>query len=221
MGGRGPERGPGGARALVVDPRHPDPAAIGEAARLLRGAGLVAFPTETFYGLGADALDGAAVARVFQVKGRPTDKPLLVLIASLAMAAEVARAVPPRARRLASRYWPGPLTLILPARPGLPSALTADTGTIGVRVPGHAVALALVEAAGGPVTAPSANVHGAAPPRTAAEVLAGLADRVDLVLDGGPTAGGPPSTLLDVTGVRPRVVRAGAITLTPDDLRPD
>jgi L-threonylcarbamoyladenylate synthase len=221
VGRRDPEAGPRGGRTLLVDPRHPDPAAIGEAARLLREGGLVAFPTETFYGLGADALDAAAVDRVFQAKGRPADKPLLVLVTSLAMAAEVASEISAHARRLAARHWPGPLTLILPARPHLPAALTAGTGTIGVRIPGHAVALALVGAAGVPVTAPSANPHGAPAPRTAAEVLAALDGRIDLVLDGGPTAGGPASTVLDVTGAGPRVLRAGAIRLTPDDLAVD
>ncbi|HLE42940.1 MAG TPA: L-threonylcarbamoyladenylate synthase [Methylomirabilota bacterium] len=205
-------------RVLVVDPGHPAPADVAAAARVLKDGGLVAFPTETFYGLGAHALDPAAVARVFGAKGRPADKPLLVLVDSMAMAAEVATEIPERARRLAARYWPGPLTLILRARPHVPPALTAGTATIGLRISDHPVALALVRAAGVPVTAPSANPHDAPPPRTAAEVLAGLGDRVDLVLDGGPTRGGPPSTLLDLTGPAPRIVRPGAVRLGPDDL---
>jgi L-threonylcarbamoyladenylate synthase len=203
---------------VVVDPRAPAADPVADAARCLRGGGLVAFPTETFYGLGADALDARAVEGVFRAKGRPADKPLLVLVDSIAMAEAVAAEISPRARRLMARYWPGPLTLILPARPALPPALTASTGTIGLRIPGHAVAAALVRAAGRPVTAPSANPHGAASPRTAEEVLAGLGERVDLVLDGGPTAGGPASTLLDLTGSRPRLVRSGAVTLSHADL---
>lgn len=180
----------------------------------------MAFPTESFYGLGADALDPEAVVRVFRVKGRPPDKPLLVLVDSLDMAARVATAIPAAASRLVARYWPGPLTLVLAARPGIPEALTAGTGTIGVRIPGHRLALALVRAAGVPVTAPSANPHGAPAPRTAGETLAGLGGGVDLVLDGGPTPGGPPSTVLDVTVTPPRIVRLGAIVLTAADLAP-
>jgi L-threonylcarbamoyladenylate synthase len=206
------------ARRVVVDPRAPAGEPVAEAARCLRGGGLVAFPTETFYGLGADALDARAVDGVFRAKGRPADKPLLVLVDSVAMAEAVAAEIPPRARRLMDRHWPGPLTLILVARPTLPPALTASTGTIGLRIPGHAVAAALVRAAGRPVTAPSANPHGEPSPRTAEDVLAGLGDRVDLVLDGGPTAGGPASTLLDLTGPRPRLLRPGAVTLSPADL---
>lgn len=212
---------PGRARLVVVDARGPAPGELAEAARLVRDGRLVAFPTETFYGLGAHALDVEAVARVFRAKGRPADKPLLVLVDSLAMAGEIAAPIPERARRLIARYWPGPLTLILRARPHVPAALTAGSGTVGLRIPSHPVALALVRAAACPVTAPSANPHGGASPTTASEVLAGLGDRVDLVLDGGPTPGGPASTLLDLTGPRPRVLRAGAVRLTEADLDPE
>jgi L-threonylcarbamoyladenylate synthase len=194
------------------------PMEVEEAARVVRAGGLVAFPTETFYGLGADALDAEAVSRVFRAKGRPPDKPLLILVDSVTMVSTIAASVPPLAARLMARHWPGPLTLVLPARPGLPPALTAGTGTIGVRLPGHALARALVRAVGSPVTAPSANPHGAASPRTAAEVAAALGVAVDLILDGGITAGGAPSTLVDVTGPRARILRAGVVTLDPDEL---
>lgn len=194
------------------------PGEVRIAADRLRSGGLVAFPTETFYGLGAHALDAAAVARVFQAKGRPAEKPLLVLVDSIPMVYLVAAAIPERASRLMGRYWPGPLTLVLPARSGLPSALTAGTDTIGVRLPGHAIARALVRAVASPVTAPSANPHGAPSPRTAEEVAASLGDAVDLILDAGPTAGGSPSTLVDLTGARARVLRAGAVTLEPDEI---
>jgi L-threonylcarbamoyladenylate synthase len=203
---------------LVVDPSRPDPAALDAAAGVVREGRLVAFPTETFYGLGAHALDEAAVARVFRAKGRPGDKPILVLVDSLAMVERVAREVPDRARRLMARYWPGPLTLVLPARADLAATLTAGTGTIGVRLSAHPVARALVRAVGAPVTAPSANPHEGAPPRTADDVLAALGESVDLVLDGGPTPGGPPSTVLDVTVVPPIVLRPGAAVLAPEDL---
>ena len=203
---------------LAVDARRPAPAALETAARVLREGGLVAFPTETFYGLGARALDASAVARIFEAKGRPEDKPLLVLVDSLEMVERVAGEVSPRARRLMARYWPGALTLVLPARMDLPAALTAGTGTIGVRLSGHPVARALVSAAGEPVTAPSANLHGAASPRTADEVMEGVGGRIDLVLDGGPTPGGPASTVLDLTRTPAVVLRAGAVVPTPEEL---
>ena len=203
---------------LVVDAGRPASAALEAAARVIRGGGLVAFPTETFYGLGAHALDPAAVARVFRAKGRPADKPVLVLVDSVAMVERVAREVPVRARRLMDRHWPGPLTLVLPARADLPTNLTAGTGTIGVRLSGHPVARGLVAAVGAPVTAPSANPHGKASPSTADEVLAGLGARVDLLLDGGPTAGGPASTVLAVTETSAVLLRAGAVVPTPEDL---
>jgi L-threonylcarbamoyladenylate synthase len=194
-----------------VDATAPDLGAIRQAAEILRGGGLVAFPTETFYGLGAAGLDGVAVRRVFAAKGRPASMPLLLLVDSRAMAASVALEVPPRARELMERHWPGALTLVLRAAPHVPAEVTAGTGTVGVRISAHAVARALVSALGEPVTAPSANPTGAAPPVTAAEVLARLEGAVDLVLDGGPTAGGPPSTVLDVTVDPPRIIRQGAV----------
>jgi L-threonylcarbamoyladenylate synthase len=204
---------------LIVDSSRPDPAALETAARVLRAAGLVALPTETFYGLGAQAFDPAAVARIFQLKGRPAEKPLLVLVDSLAMVERVAREISARAGRLAARYWPGPLTLVLPAHPSVPAGLTAGTGTIGVRLSGHPVARALVTALGAPVTAPSANLHGGASPRTADEVIAALGTGLDLVLDAGATPGGPASTVLDLTGAVPAVLRRGAVVLSADDLR--
>jgi L-threonylcarbamoyladenylate synthase len=199
---------------LRVDPAAPDAGALAAAARALRAGGLVAFPTETFYGLGAAALDPAAARRVFEVKGRPASMPLLVLVDSLRMVERVAVDVPTRARELMDRYWPGALTLVLRAAPGVPDAITAGTGTVGVRLPGHAVARALVGALGAPVTAPSANATGTAPPTTAADVLASLGDALDLVLDGGPTPGGAPSTVLDVTVDPPRLIRQGAVTVS-------
>jgi L-threonylcarbamoyladenylate synthase len=197
-------------RVLTVDPRL---RALQEAALVLRQGGLVAFPTETFYGLGAHALDATAVARVFQVKGRPEGKPLLVLVDSIQMAESLVTDVSQLARDLMLRHWPGPLTLVFKAVAGLPAALTAGTGTVGVRMPGHPVALGLVGAAGVPVTAPSANPSGGEPPTTAAEVLEAFQGKIELVLDGGPTKGGLPSTVLDVTVTPPRLLRRGALDL--------
>lgn len=198
-------------RVVRVDPARPEAEPLREAARILRAGGVVAFPTETFYGLGAAACDDSAVRRVFDLKGRPASKPLLVLVDSIAMAETVAADVPDAARPLMARHWPGPLTLVFRARPGVPETVTAGTGTIGVRVPGHPAARALVAALGAPVTAPSANPAGERPPTTAAEVLAYFDGSLDLVLDGGPTPGGPPSTVLDMTADPPAVIRPGAI----------
>ena len=196
-----------------VDPAAPDQRVLDEAARVLGRGGLVAFPTETFYGLGAAALDRRAVRRVFEVKGRPASMPLLVLVDSEAMVGRVAPEIPARARELITRHWPGALTLVFRAAAGLPAELTAGTGTIGVRLPAHATARALVRALGAPVTAPSANPTGAEPPTTAGAVLAHFGDALDLVLDGGPTPGGAPSTVVDVTVDPPRVIRQGAVVV--------
>jgi L-threonylcarbamoyladenylate synthase len=201
-------------RTLVVDGARPDPGALAEAASVLRGGGLVAFPTESFYGLGTAALAPDAVARVFEVKGRPESKPLLVLVGSLEDAVPLCGEIGEGARELMRRHWPGPLTLVLPAAAGVPTAVTAGTGTIGVRVPGHPVALGLVRAAGLAVTAPSANPSGEAPAETAAAVRGYFDGRIDLVLDGGPTSGGTGSTVADCTVWPPRILRQGPVRLS-------
>jgi L-threonylcarbamoyladenylate synthase len=197
-------------RVLAVDPVAPAPAAVAEAANALARGGVVAFPTETFYGLGVAALDTAAVRRLFALKGRPESRPILVLVDDPARVDALAE-VPEAARALMARHWPGALTLVLPARTIVPVELTAGTGTIGVRQPAHTVARALVAALDAPVTAPSANPTGDAPPTTAEEVLRAFEDRIDVVLDAGPTPGGLASTVLDVTVDPPRVLRQGAV----------
>jgi L-threonylcarbamoyladenylate synthase len=198
-------------RVVAVNPVEPEPSVMRAAAALVAAGGLVAFPTESFYGLGADALDPAAVARVFEVKGRPDDKPLLVLVDSIDMVAELAAAIPDGARALMARHWPGALTLVLRAAARVPSGLTGGTGTVGVRLPGHAVARGLVAAAARPVTAPSANPSAAPPPRTAAEVRGYFDGRVALILNGGATAGGAGSTVADCTVWPPRILRQGPV----------
>jgi L-threonylcarbamoyladenylate synthase len=200
-------------RVTVVDPERPDEGVLCDAGALVETGGLVAFPTESFYGLGADALDADAVARVFGVKGRPESKPLLVLVDSIDMVARLSARVDGRVHALMRRHWPGPLTLVLEAAPGVPASLTAGTGTVGVRLPGHAVARALVRAAGRPITAPSANPSAAPPPLTAAAVREYFDGRVELILDGGPTAGGAGSTVADCTVWPPRVLRQGPVVL--------
>jgi len=182
---------------------------------VLRGGDLVAFPTETFYGLGAAALDAAAVRRVFEVKGRPETRPLLVLVDSVEMVEHLAGTIPSAARRFMARHWPGALTLVVPASGNVPHEVTAGTATVGVRWSSHPVATGLVTALGAPVTAPSANVTDGAPPTTADQVRAYFDGKIALVLDGGPTAGGPPSTVLDVTVEPAHVIRAGAVAVEP------
>ncbi|MBI3976916.1 MAG: threonylcarbamoyl-AMP synthase [Chloroflexi bacterium] len=198
---------------LVVDPQAPEPAAIARAAAIIQGGGLVAFPTETVYGLGANALDGAAVGRLFAAKGRPTNDPVIVHIAAFDQLARVAAAVPPTLRRLAAAFWPGPLTVIVPKAPRVPSAVTAGLPNVAVRMPSHAVALALIQAAGVPIAAPSANRFGHVSPTTAQHVIADLAGQVDLILDGGPTAIGVESTVLDLTAEPPAILRPGGVSL--------
>jgi L-threonylcarbamoyladenylate synthase len=200
-------------RIVAVDPMKPDESVMRAAGARVQKGGLVAFPTESFYGLGADALDPAAVARVFEVKGRPDDKPLLVLVDSIAMAADLAAAIPDGARALMARHWPGALTLVLRASARVPAGLTGGTGTVGVRLPGHAVARALVVAAARPVTAPSANPSAAPPPQTAGDVRGYFDGRVELILDGGTTAGGAGSTVADCTVWPPRILRQGPVII--------
>lgn len=176
----------------------------------LRRGGVVAYPTETFYGLGALARDPVALDRLARAKGRPEGKPLPLVAADVAMAAEVA-VLAPLALRLAARFWPGPLTLVLPARPGLPASITGGTGTVGIRVPGSEVARALCRAAGGPIVSTSANPAGAPPPASAAALDAALVARIDGVLDAGPSPGGLPSAVVAIDGERLTLLREGAV----------
>lgn len=193
-----------------------DPAAIREAAALLRSGELVAFPTETVYGLGADALDPTAVARIFAAKERPSFDPLIVHLAEageVAAHAEPSDAADPRVARLAARFWPGPLTLVLRKRDHIPGIVTAGLPTVGLRVPDHPVARALIRAAGVPVAAPSANRFGRVSPTRASHVVRGLGSRVRLVLDGGPCAVGVESTVVLLAEGRAALLRPGGLTL--------
>jgi len=208
-----PKASPMPARVLKVDPAAPADAAIREAASILMAGGLVAFPTETVYGLGADALDARAVARIFAAKGRPADNPIIVHLADAAMLADVVTSVPERARVLIARCWPGPLTLVLPASRAVPEVTRGRLPTVAVRVPAHRVAIGLIRAAGRPIAAPSANRSGRPSPTTAQHVLADLGDAIDLVLDAGPTPLGVESTVLDLTRRVPAVLRPGGVPL--------
>jgi L-threonylcarbamoyladenylate synthase len=198
---------------LVVDANSPQPEAVARAAAVLRAGDLVAFPTETVYGLGANAFDGAAVARLFAAKGRPANNPLIVHVAAVADVRRVAAAWPESADRLSRRFWPGPLTLVLPRGEGVADAVTAGGPTVAVRLPAHPVARALLEAASVPVAAPSANRSSHLSPTRAEHVLRDLQGRIDLVLDGGPCAGGIESTVLDVTTSPPRLLRPGLVSV--------
>lgn len=188
------------------------PEARETAVALMSRGKCVAFPTETVYGLGARFDDAAAVAQIFVAKGRPADKPLIVHVVDEAGARAVAGAWPEAAARLAAAFWPGPLTLVVPRGPKVPDIVAAGGETVAVRATSHPVARALIEALGTPIAAPSANPSGAAPPTTAAQVVSGLAGKIPLVVDGGPTPHATPSTLLDVTVTPCRVLREGAVS---------
>ncbi len=196
-----------GAGGLVAATREN----IDRAAALLQVGGLVAFPTETVYGLGASARDPAAVARVFAAKGRPADHPLIVHLGAAGLLEQWARTVPEAARRLAQAFWPGPLTLVLPRRPEVPDAITGGQDSVALRVPAHPVALALLHAAG-PLVAPSANRFGHVSPTTAAHVLDELGGAVDLILDGGPCAVGVESSIVGLLGDAPVLLRPGGVS---------
>jgi L-threonylcarbamoyladenylate synthase len=197
---------------VVLDPARPDPQQIRRAGTRLRQGDLVAFPTETVYGLGANALDPLAVRRIFQAKGRPGTNPLIVHLADAQQVKAVVSEWPASAARLAKQFWPGPLTLILPRLAVVPDEVTAGRNTVGVRVPAHPLALAVIRAAGVPVAAPSANRSNHLSPTLALHVLADLDGRIDLILDGGPTPGGLESTVLDLTVSPPRILRPGLVT---------
>lgn len=198
-----------------MDRRHTrcltaDAPGIHAAATLLRRGGLVAFPTETVYGLGAHALDAQAVRRIFIAKGRPADDPLIVHLADSDQVQRVAQ-LNDIACQLARRFWPGPLTLVLPKQPDVPGVVTAGLATVGVRVPAHPVASSLLAAADVPVAAPSANLFGRPSPTTAQHVLDDLDGRIEALLDGGPTTVGVESTIVDVSSDMPRLLRPGGV----------
>ncbi len=197
---------------LVVDPQHPGAEPIARAVGVLRAGGLVAFPTETVYGLGANALDADAVARIYAAKGRPAWNPVIAHVDGVSAARALTTSWPAAAQRLAHAFWPGPLTLVLPRAPHVPAIVSAGLDAVAVRVPSHPVALALLTAAGFPIAAPSANRFTQLSPTTAQHVVASLGNRVELVLDGGPSDVGIESTVCDLTGPVPTLLRPGMIT---------
>lgn len=203
----------GRTRYLRVNPRRPDPLAIHVAAQILRHGGLVAFPTETVYGLGANAFMEKAVQAIFLAKGRPADNPLIVHVGSRYQVQSLVTAVPPVAEALMRRFWPGPLTLVLPSSGRVAAAVTAGLTTVALRMPRHPVALALIRAARVPVAAPSANLSGRPSPTLGRHVLQDLGGKVDVILAAGAAEVGVESTVLDLTTAPPVLLRPGGVTL--------
>ena len=197
---------------LKLDPWNPDRQSIIRAASILKSGGLVAFPTETVYGLGANGTDARAVDRIFQAKGRPSDNPLILHLSDPDQAPNFAK-IDGRARAVMEAFWPGPLTLVLPALPIVPKVVTAGLDTVAFRMPDHPVALALIEAAGFPVAAPSANRSGRPSPTDAAAVADDLSGRIDLILDAGSVELGVESTVIDLTDKKILLLRPGGVPL--------
>jgi len=194
-----------------IDPIRPDPFLIQRAALTMRKGGIIVFPTSGLYGLGADATSDEAIRRIFQIKHRVTAKPILILIRNTGQLDRWVTTVPEMARKLIHRHWPGGVTLVFDARQNLPPNLTAETGKIGIRLPAHPVAAALVDTVDFPVTGTSANLAGQPGCATIDDLPSQIIDHVDLVLDAGPLAGGKGSTVVDVTGKQPETLRTGVV----------
>jgi len=199
-------------KILKVNEINPEKEKIEQGANILKNGGVVAFPTETVYGLGANGLDGQAVEKIFQAKGRPNDNPLILHISSWSELEKLVSFVPEAAKILAEKFWPGPLTLILPKAKHIPNQVTAGLETVGIRWPAHPVALELIKQTGLPIAAPSANLSGKPSPTTACHVEKDLKGKIDLILDGGKTGVGLESTVLDLTVSCPTILRPGGIT---------
>ncbi len=194
-----------------IDPQRPDPDLIAAAAETIRDGGMVVIPTRHLYGLAVDALNAAAVQKVFAVKGRPSDKPLLILVKSRAAVSAQVASIPPAARRLMDRFWPGRLTIVFQASDVLPAGLTGGSGKIGIRLPAHPVCRALVQQLPIPVTATSANLSGQGGCHRIEDLAPSLLEAVDMVLDAGPLPPGPGSTVVDATQTPPLILRSGSL----------
>jgi len=203
------------AEIIKIDPAHTE-FAFSRARQVIRSGGVIAYPTETFYGLGADPANRVAIKKLFEIKGRPADQPILLLIRNAGEVGQWASEITPAAEVLMEKFWPGPLTLVFQARPGVMREITAGRGTIGLRAPGNPLTLTLLEVLGSALTGTSANISGGRSPQTAAEAAAVIGGMVDLILDGGRTTGGRPSTVMDMSQDPPRLIREGAVPL--DDI---
>jgi L-threonylcarbamoyladenylate synthase len=199
-------------RIVKVDPLHPQSELLAQAAGLIHRGGVIAFPTETFYGLGADALNRLSIERIYSIKGRDRTKPILILVETRAMINKFVKRFPGGVEQLMEAFWPGPLTILFRAGDRIPIELTAGSGKIGIRIPSHPVATAILRASRVPLTGTSANRAEGPSPRTADEVVARLGQELDLILDGGPTPGDKPSTILDCTVSPFRIIREGVVS---------
>lgn len=188
-----------------------DPEGIEKASVIILNGGVVAFPTETFYGLGADAFNERALRRIFEIKGREGNKPLLLLLAEVNWLAPLVKRIPPLAQKLMDRFWPGPLTLVFEAQTHLSPLITGNTGKVGLRISSNSLTQTLVQTIGKPITGTSANLSGKPSPTTAEEVIDALGNKVEAILDGGKTPGGIGSTVLDISGPSPLIIRQGAL----------
>ena len=194
-----------------IEAGRPDRHALLRAAAILRSGGIVAYPTDTLYGLAANPASAAAMAQLYRIKGRPVDLAIPLIASGIAQIEAAGGALGPATRRLAEAFWPGPLTLVIPAWPGLDPSVHAGRGTVAIRVPDHPVACMLAEACGWPITATSANKSGEPSTMAPEAVRLALAADLDGLIDGGPSPGGPPSTIVDAAGGAPRLLRAGAV----------
>ena len=199
-------------KTIKIDPVKPEPELILKAASVVRRGGIVVFPARCLYGLAADAFNEEAVERIFEIKGRRSEKPILVLADSFLMLSCLVRNIPPMAQKIMDSFWPGGITIVFEANDNLPSNLTAGTGRIGIRRPGHPVASALARAVGGPVTGTSANLSGIQGCLNVSEIDPDIAESVDLIIDAGELKGGTGSTVVDLTGELPVIIREGEIS---------
>ena len=199
-------------KLLVTDSRTPDAAVIAQAGQIIKEGGLVAFPTETVYGLGGDALNPDSSRKIYAAKGRPSDNPLIVHIAEMEALDKICAQIPQEMRQLAEAFWPGPLTMIVPKSDAVPRETTGGLDTVAIRMPDHPTALALIRASGGYIAAPSANASGRPSPTLAAHVMEDLQGRIEMILDGGEVGIGVESTIVDLTGDVPTILRPGYVT---------
>ena len=198
---------------IKIDPENIDMDAMRRAGEIIAGGGLVAFPTETVYGLGASAVDSGATEKIYAAKGRPSDNPLIVHVCSFEQIEELAESIPDYAKKLMQSFMPGPLTLILKKKPCIPDEVTANMDTVGIRFPSNAVAAALIKCSGVPIAAPSANISGKPSPTTSRDVMEDMNGKIECIIDGGSCSVGVESTILDASGERPILLRPGGITV--------